>query len=76
MATRGLAATKPGTALGGRSRSQMNNNLTTLNQNFISLIDSTENIVSELKNVNSTLMTNNLLQAFTAFQAWRIKQKL
>lgn len=55
---------------------EMNNNLTTLNQNFISLIDSTENIVSELKNVNSTLMTNNLLQAFTAFQAWRIKQKL
>ena len=31
MATLGLAATKPGTALGGRSRSQMNNNNPTTN---------------------------------------------
>lgn len=55
---------------------EMNNQLTKLNQNFISIIDSSDDIISELKNINSSLMTNNLLQSITAFQVWRINSKL
>ena len=54
--------------------SQMNNQLTELNQNFISLSESSENIVLELKEINSSVMTNNMLQAITAYQTWRINK--
>jgi hypothetical protein len=53
---------------------QINNQLTELNQNFISLIESNNNIVSELKEINSGIMTNNMLQAINAFQTWRINK--
>lgn len=53
---------------------QMNNQLTELNQNFISLSESSENIVLELKEINSSVMTNNMLQAITAYQTWRINK--
>ena len=52
----------------------MNNQLTELNQNFISLSESSENIVLELKEINSSVMTNNMLQAITAYQTWRINK--
>ena len=62
---------------------QISNQLTELNQNFISLIESTENIISELKEINSGIITNNVLQegnnylqAITAYQVWRVKKKL
>lgn len=54
--------------------SQISNQLTELNQNFISLVESSENVVSELKEINSSLMTNNMLQAITAYQTWRINK--
>tara|TARA_B110000879_G_scaffold195923_1_gene265098 strand:- start:1013 stop:1474 length:462 start_codon:yes stop_codon:yes gene_type:complete len=50
----------------------INNQLTELNQNFISLVESSENIVYELKEINSSIMTNNMLQTITAYQTWRI----
>lgn len=53
---------------------QISNQLTNLNQNFISLIESSENIVSELKEVNSSIMTNNMLQSITAYQTWKINR--
>lgn len=53
---------------------QINNQLTELNQNFISLIESSDNIVSELKEINSGIMTNNMLQAITVYQTWRINK--
>lgn len=53
---------------------QISNQLTDLNQNFISLIESSENIVSELKEVNSNIMTNNMLQTITAYQTWKINR--
>jgi len=53
---------------------QISNQLTELNQNFISLVDSSENIVSELKEINSSIMTNNMLQTITAYQTWRINK--
>ena len=52
----------------------INNQLTELNQNFISLVESSENVVSELKEINSSIMTNNMLQAITAYQTWRINK--
>jgi hypothetical protein len=55
---------------------QISNQLTELNQSFVSLVESSENIVSELKEINSGIMTNNLLQAITAYQVWRVKKKL
>jgi len=54
---------------------QMNNQLTELNHNFISLLESGEKIVSELKELNSGILTNNLLQAITAYQTYRINKK-
>jgi hypothetical protein len=48
--------------------------LTELNKNFISLVESSENIVSELKEMNSSIITNNMLQAITAYQTWRINK--
>ena len=53
---------------------QISNQLTELNQNFISLVESSENVVSELKEINSSIMTNNLLQTITAYQTWRINK--
>ena len=53
---------------------QISNQLIELNQNFISLIDSSENIVSELKEINSSIVTNNMLQTITAYQTWRINK--
>lgn len=53
---------------------QINNQLTELNQNFITLVESSENVVSELKEINSSIMTNNMLQAITAYQTWRINK--
>ena len=52
----------------------MSNQLTELNQSFISLVESSENVVSELKEINSGVMTNNLLQAITAYQTWRVNK--
>jgi hypothetical protein len=53
---------------------QISNQLTDLNQNFISLVESSENVVSELKEINSSIMSNNMLQAITAYQTWRINK--
>lgn len=53
---------------------QISNQLTELNQNFISLVDSSNNLVSELKEINSSIMTSNMLQAITAYQTWRINK--
>ena len=53
---------------------QMSNQLTELNQNFISLVESSENVVLELKEINSSIVTNNMLQAITAYQTWRINK--
>ena len=54
---------------------EMNDQLTLLNENFMILINSTESVVAELKTINSSIMRNNLLQAITAFQVWRINKK-
>ena len=53
---------------------QISNQLTELNQKFIALVDSSENVVSELKEINSSIMTNNMLQTITAYQTWRINK--
>ncbi len=53
---------------------QISNQLTELNQNFISLIESSDNIVSELKEINSGIMTNNMLQAINTYQTWRVNK--
>lgn len=53
---------------------QISNQLTELNQSFISLVESSENVVTELKVINSSIMTNNLLQAITAYQTWRVNK--
>ena len=52
----------------------MSNQLTELNQNFISLADSSISVVSELKEINSGIMTNNMLQAITAYQTWKMNK--
>jgi 2-C-methyl-D-erythritol 4-phosphate cytidylyltransferase len=36
--------------------------------------DSSNNLVSELKEINSGIMTNNMLQAITVYQTWRINK--
>ena len=53
---------------------QISNQLTELNQNFISLIESSKNIAAELKEIKSSIVTSNLLQAITAYQAWKINK--
>lgn len=52
----------------------INNQLTELNQNFILLVESSQNLVTELKEINSNITTNNMLQAITAYQTWRINK--
>lgn len=54
----------------------MNNGLIELNRNFISLAESSDNIVAELKEINSSVQTGNLLQGITAYQTWRLNRKL
>lgn len=53
---------------------QISNQLTELNQNFISLIESSGNIAAELKEIKSSIVTSNLLQAITAYQSWKINK--
>jgi len=55
---------------------QMSNQLTELNKNFIALVESSENIISELNEINSSIMTNNMLQAIAAYQTWRINKNI
>ena len=45
-----------------------------LNRNFESLADASENIVSELQNINTSLITNNMLTAISTYQTWRINR--
>lgn len=52
----------------------INNQLTELNQNFVSLVESSQNLATELKEINSNIVTNNMLQAITAYQTWRINK--
>lgn len=54
----------------------LNNNIIELNSNFSKLLESSENIVKELKVINSSITTNNMLTAITAYQTWRVKNKL
>ncbi|MFM2251378.1 MAG: hypothetical protein RLZZ358_2308 [Bacteroidota bacterium] len=54
--------------------SQISNQLTELNKNFVSIVESSESIVLELKEINSSIMTNNMLQAITAFQTWKVNK--
>lgn len=53
--------------------SQISNQLTELNQNFVSILKSSDNIVKELKEINSNIITNNVLQSITAYQTWKIR---
>jgi hypothetical protein len=55
---------------------QMGDQLIKLNNNFERLVESTNSMVAELKNINSSIVTNNLLQALTFFQTWRINRNL
>lgn len=53
--------------------SQISNQLTELNQNFVSILKSSDKIVQELKEINSNIITNNVLQSITAYQTWKIR---
>jgi hypothetical protein len=50
------------------------NQLTFLNQNFKSLIDSSMSIVQELGQINNSLTNSNLLQSISAYQMWRLNK--
>jgi hypothetical protein len=52
----------------------MSNQLTELNQNFELLVKSSENITHELKEINSGIVSNNLLQGITAYQTWKLNK--
>lgn len=54
----------------------MNDELTELNNNFTKLIDSTEIVLNELKSINSSIKTGNMIQAISAYQLWRINRKI
>ena len=53
---------------------QIGNQLAELNQNFVSLSNSSEAIVGELKEINNGIMDSNLLQAVTVYQTWKINK--
>ncbi|WP_445713493.1 hypothetical protein [Flavobacterium sp.] len=52
----------------------INNQLTELNQNFVLLVESCQNLTTELKEINNNIVTNNMLQAIIAYQTWRINK--
>ena len=56
--------------------SEISNELTRINDNFIELINSNDRITEELKNINSTLVTGNLLSSINVYQNWRISRKI
>ena len=55
---------------------EISNELTRINDNFIELINSNDRITEELKSINSTLVTGNLLSAINVYQNWRISKKI
>jgi len=50
------------------SLSDINGSLMKVNNNFLRLVESNENIISELRNINSDIVTNNMLQALVAYR--------
>ena len=56
--------------------SEITNGLTRLNDNFIELIKSNDRITNELKSIDSTLVTGNLLSSINVYQNWRISKKI
>ena len=48
--------------------------LLNLNDSFNILIQRSDNILSELQNIDSSIKTNNLLQAITAYQTYKINK--
>ncbi len=53
---------------------QIGNQLTEMNSNFKTLIESNESIIKELKEIDKSIMTSNLIQSFTAYQTWKINK--
>jgi DNA repair ATPase RecN len=53
---------------------QINNQMNTLNNNFVHLINLSETMVGELKSIDRSIATNNLLLSITAYQTWRINK--
>ena len=52
----------------------LSNQLTELNQNFISILEISNDITVELKHINSSINTSNVIQAISAYQLWRINK--
>jgi len=59
-----------------KNLSALNDQLAELNSNFINLVNSSNEISEQLKQLNSKIDTNNMLQTITAFQTWRINQNI
>jgi len=53
---------------------QISSQLTELNQNFITLVEASENIVFELNKINNNIMNSKMLQAIATYQTWRINK--
>jgi hypothetical protein len=45
-----------------------------MNKNFTSLLNSNETIYEELKSINSSIITGNMLQALTAYNTLKKNQ--
>lgn len=52
----------------------VNNSLIKMNKNFTSLLNSNETIYEELKSINSSIITGNMLQALTAYNTMKKNQ--
>ena len=55
---------------------EMNDEMSEINNNFQNLVDSTETISKELDSINSTIKTGNMIQAISAYQLWRMNNKI
>ena len=53
----------------------INNGIIQLNSNFNSLVDKNDELISVVKELNSTVKMNNAIQVINAFQIYKIKSK-
>lgn len=54
----------------------INDELSELNTNFTTIVEQSEEIVYELKNIESSIITNNMLSAINTYKTWKINEKL
>ena len=60
----------------GSKLDSINNTLLNIENKIYDLVQSNQNIISELKSMGSDIRTTNLLQTLNTYETWRINRRI